>query len=113
MTVQEIRDRILASVAMLTEEEIPTGCQGQGLCFEIDGHPRYPRFQYNVEQGCMLPVMTDILELQPDDWSDLRVLEWLTRPHLDFGCAPCDALADLPREVLAAFKREIVPPTHG
>ena len=113
MNKQKIRDRILSSVTMLTEPEIPSSCAEQGLRFEIHGNAAVPAFQIDADQDRILPVMTEILNLRPHDWSDLRILEWLTRPHLNFGCAPCDALTDRPDEVLAAFRRAIVPPTHG
>ncbi len=113
MTNQKVRARILSSVTMLTEPEIPAGCLGQGLHFTSNGETEYPRFQYDMKHGQLLPVMKDILNLRPVHWSDLRILEWLTRPHLDFGCQPCDALVDQPGDVVTAFKREIEPPMHG
>jgi len=113
MIKQELQDRILSSVMMLTGPEIPSSCLVQGLRFEIDGNAAVPAFQLDAYNDRILPVMTEILHLRPVDWSDLRVLEWLTRPHLDFGCAPREVLTEQPNEVLAAFQRAIEPPRHG
>ena len=49
----------------------------------------------------------------PHGWSQFRLLNWMTRPHLDFDTALAGALADDRAAVLAAFLREVEPEVHG
>ena len=76
------------------------------LRFGIGGRAAYPLFQFDVE-GCRIyPAISKLIVLKPDEWSAFRLLHWLTRPHLDFGDAPSEFLAQ-EEDVIAAFKREI------
>ncbi|MGE4306788.1 MAG: hypothetical protein AB7E24_22475 [Novosphingobium sp.] len=83
------------------------------LRFTVDGRAAYPLFQFDVEGRRIVPGMAKLIALKPEAWSDFRLLHWLTRPHLDFGAAPAERLGAEEAEVIAAFKREIVPAEHG
>ncbi len=83
------------------------------LRFTIDGRVSYPLFQFDVEGRRVFPAMAKLIALKPEAWSDFRLLHWLTRPHLDFGTTPAEKLGAEDTEVVAAFKREIVPAEHG
>jgi hypothetical protein len=83
------------------------------LRFSIDGRVSYPLFQFDVEGRRIFPAMAKLIALKPEAWSDFRLLHWLTRPHLDFDAAPAEKLGAEDAEVIAAFKREIVPAEHG
>ena len=45
--------------------------------------------------------------------SNLRLCYWLTRAHVDFGCAPADRFEKDDAAIVAAFKRYIEPVRHG
>lgn len=83
------------------------------LCFTDDGHEVYPLFQFDVDRHGIFPVIARLIAMKPEGWSDLRLLHWLSRPHLDFGTTPAEELGTAEAKVIAAFEREIVPPVHG
>ncbi|WP_284313285.1 hypothetical protein [Labrys miyagiensis] len=83
------------------------------LRFTADGRAMYPLFQFDVEGRRIFPAVAELIALKPETWSAFRLLHWLTRPHLDFGAAPAERLGSKEVEVVAAFKREIVPAEHG
>lgn len=83
------------------------------LRFTVDGRVAYPLFQFDIEGRRIFPAIAKLIALKPETWSDFRLLHWLTRPHLDFGAAPAERLGAEEAEVVAAFKREIVPAEHG
>ncbi len=91
------------------------GLEGQQglLGFTIDGRVMYPLFQFDLEHGSIYPVVSRLIALKPRNWSTLRMVHWLLRPHLDFGVPPADYLAQEPEEVVSAFKREIELVVHG
>lgn len=124
-----LQEKILASTSMVDQ---PQACELLGLSgtnpsatmkrkeekreilrFTIDGRVSYPLFQFDVEGRRIFPAMAKLIALKPETWSDFRLLHWLTRPHLDFGTAPAEKLGVEDAEVIAAFKREIVPAEHG
>lgn len=124
-----LQEKILASTSMVDQAQ---ACELLGLSgtnpsatmkrkeekreilrFTIDGRVSYPLFQFDVEGRRIFPAMAKLIALKPETWSDFRLLHWLTRPHLDFGTAPAEKLGAEDAEVVAAFKREIVPVGHG
>lgn len=124
-----LQERILASTSMVEQAQAcellgmsatnPSATmkrkvdKGELLRFTVDGRPVYPLFQFDVEGRRVYPAMAKLLAAKPRDWSDFRLLHWLTRPHLDFDSAPADALGGDEQGVLAAFRREIEPVAHG
>ena len=124
-----LQEKILASTSMVDQAQ---ACELLGLSgtnpsatmkrkeekreilrFTLDGRVSYPLFQFDVEGRRIFPVMANLIALKPDAWSDFRLLHWLTRPHLDFGTALAEKLGAQETEVVAAFKREILPVEHG
>lgn len=124
-----LQERILATTSMVDQTE---ACQLLGLSttnpsatmkrkeekyevlrFTVDGRASYPLFQFDVEGRRVYPVVRRLIGKKPKQWSDFRLLHWLTRPHLDFESTPAEALGNKEEEVLAAFMREIEPPVHG
>lgn len=87
--------------------------KGELLRFTVNGRAVYPLFQFDVEHRSVYPAMGRLIAMKPEGWSDFRLLHWLLRPHLDFGSAPAEHLADRADDVLAAFGREIEPTLHG
>jgi hypothetical protein len=124
-----LQEKILASTSMVDQAQ---ACELLGLSganpsatmkrkeekreilrFTVDGRVSYPLFQFDVEGRRVFPAMAKLIALKPETWSDFRLLHWLTRPHLDFGTSPAEKLGAEEAEVVAAFKREIVPAEHG
>ncbi len=124
-----LQEKILASTSMVDQAQ---ACELLGLSganpsatmkrkeekreilrFTVDGRVAYPLFQFDVEGRRIFPIMAKLIALKPETWSDFRLLHWLTRPHLDFGAMPAEWLGAEEAEVVAAFKREIVPAEHG
>lgn len=83
------------------------------LRFTIDGRAAYPLFQFDVKNCCIFPAIIQLIAMKPRRWSDFRLLHWLTRPHLELGGTPGEALATDPHAIIAAFDREIEPMMHG
>ncbi|MCW2351729.1 hypothetical protein [Sphingobium sp. B12D2B] len=124
-----IQERILASTPMADQTE---ACELLGLSgsnpsatmkrkeeknellrFTVDGRAAYPLLQFDVENRRIYPALREIIARKPDDWSNFRLLHWLTREHLDFDDTPAAALAGEPEAVIAAFERAIEPEVHG
>lgn len=112
--------RIVASTPMADETQ---ACQLLGLSAQelarlqllripVADDFAYPLFQFDALSGNVYPAISRIINLAPNDWSELRILHWLTRPHVEFGGAPSDSLASTDI-VISAFVREIVTPTQG
>ncbi|ATI80594.1 hypothetical protein [Sphingobium yanoikuyae] len=124
-----IQERILASTQMADQSE---ACELLGLSgsnpsatmkrkeekngllrFTIDGRAAYPLLQFDVENRRIYPALSEIIARRPDDWSNFRLLHWLTREHLDFDDTPAAALGREAEAVIAAFERAIEPEVHG
>lgn len=124
-----LQEKILASTSMVDQAQ---ACQLLGMSatnpsatmkrkeekrellrFTVDGRAVYPLFQFDVEGRRIYPVVAKLLATKPSDWSDFRLLHWLTRPHLDFDGPPGEVLGTDDQAVLAAFEREIEPAVHG
>lgn len=89
-------------------------CEGQVMRFKILRRAKYPLFQFDVDNRRVYPAFITILDAASKHrWSNFRLLNWMTRQHLDFDMAPADALADDQEAVLAAFLREVEPEIHG
>jgi hypothetical protein len=124
-----LQERILASTPMAEQAE---ACELLGLSganpsatmkrkedrhellrFTVDGRAVYPLLQFDVEGRRIYPAMSRIIAAKPAEWSDFRLLHWLTREHLDFDDTPGAALGSDPEAVIAAFERETEPAVHG
>lgn len=124
-----LQERILASTQMAEQAE---ACELLGLSganpsatmkrkedrhellrFTLDGRAVYPLLQFDVEGRRIYPAMSHIIAAKPAEWSDFRLLHWLTREHLDFEDTPGAALGSDPESVIAAFERETEPAVHG
>lgn len=78
-----------------------------------NGRTMVPLFQFDVEKGRIFDVVSTILKLRPARISNLRLAYWMTRAHVDFGCAPADRFERNDAEIVAAFRRYIEPVRHG
>ncbi len=78
-----------------------------------NGEIRLPLFQFDTELGRVFDVVGAILKLRPARVSTLMLCHWLTRAHVDFGCAPADRFGKEDAAILAAFRRYIEPVRHG
>lgn len=78
-----------------------------------NGRIMLPLFQFDVRNGRVFDVVGAILKERPARISNLRVAYWLTRSHVDFGCAPIDQFGKDDAAILAAFWRCIEPERHG
>lgn len=82
--------------------------------FMISGRPKYPLFQFDIDNRRVHPAFVEILRAAEErKWSNFRLLNWMMRPHQDFSGTPADALADDGQAVQAAFLREIEAEVHG
>lgn len=78
-----------------------------------NGQTMVPLFQFDLVNGIVFDVVRDNLALRPARVSNLRLCYWLTRAHVDFGCAPAQRLGHDDTSVVAAFRRYIEPEHHG
>ncbi|SFW99885.1 hypothetical protein SAMN04244548_00044 [Paracoccus pantotrophus] len=78
-----------------------------------NGRTMAPLFQFDAERGQMFDVVGDILRLRPPYLSNLMLCYWLTRAHVDFGCAPVHRFGHDDTSIVAAFRRHIEPVRHG
>ncbi|WP_028710231.1 hypothetical protein [Paracoccus pantotrophus] len=124
-----IKERLLASIDLIDasqacvllriETKDPEGIiqamvrDGAIIILMRNGRTMVPLFQFDAENGRVLDVVCDILRLRPARISNLRLCYWLTRSHVDFGCAPADQFGKEDAAILAAFRRYIEPERHG
>ncbi|MGA0613338.1 hypothetical protein [Paracoccus sp. KR1-242] len=78
-----------------------------------NGETVLPLFQFNTASGTVFEVVLDLLRLRPARISNLRLCYWLTRAHVDFGCAPADRFGRDDAAILDAFRRYIEPELQG
>lgn len=78
-----------------------------------NGRTMLPLFQFDTANGRIFDVVGTILKLRPARFSNLRLAYWLTRAHVDFGCAPADRFERNDAAIVAAFRRYIEPDHHG
>jgi hypothetical protein len=78
-----------------------------------NGKTMLPLFQFDTANGAVFDVVREILGLRPDRISNLRLCYWLTRDHVDFGCAPALQFGRDNAATLDAFRRYIAPEYHG
>lgn len=84
------------------------------LRFRVRRRWLFPAFQFDPLGRRILPGLELIIEAaRAAGWSDLRLLNWLMRPHVDFDAAPAAALQTHPDDVLAALRRQIESQVHG
>lgn len=78
-----------------------------------DGKTMLPLFQFDTASGTVFDIVREILGIKPDRISNLRLCYWLTRTHIDFGCAPMHRFGRDDAAILDAFRRYIEPEWHG
>ncbi|KGJ06002.1 hypothetical protein EQ718_10315 [Paracoccus versutus] len=78
-----------------------------------NGRTMFPRFQLDLANCLVFAVVRDILRLRPACISNLRLCYWLTRAHVDFGCAPAQRFGHEDAAIVTAFRRYIEPICHG
>lgn len=78
-----------------------------------NGEIRLPLLQFDTELGRVFDVVHHSLMLRPARIRNLRLAYWMTRDHVDFGCAPADRFGKDDAEIAAAFRRYIEPVGHG
>ena len=129
LTRARLQEKILANTAMADQAQ---ACELLGLSssnasstmkrkedknevlrFTVDGRAAYPLFQFDIDERRIFPALIKLIEMKPDNWSNFRLLYWLTRPHAEFEDTPADALRSDHDAVIAAFERAIQPVEHG
>lgn len=124
-----IKERLLASIALIDasqacallriETDDPEAAMrvmardGAIIILMRNGRAMVPLFQFDTANGRIFDVVRDVLKLRPASLSTLRLCYWLTRAHVDFGCAPADRFGKEDAAILAAFRRYIEPVRHG
>ena len=78
-----------------------------------NGKAVFPRFQIDMANGRIFPVVGAILKLRPACLSNLMLCYWLTRAHVDFGCAPAQRFGHDDAAIVAAFRRYVERVRHG
>lgn len=78
-----------------------------------NGRNMLPLFQFDMANGRIFDVVGAILNLRPACVSNLRLCYWLTRGHVDFGCAPAQRFGHEDAAIVPAFRRYIGPVRHG
>ncbi|WP_104492584.1 hypothetical protein [Paracoccus denitrificans] len=115
----DLIDASQACALLCIETDDPEGamramaCDGALITLVQGGEIRLPLFQFDTENGRVFSVVRDILNLRPASLSNLRLYYWLTRAHVDFGCAPAHRFGHDDAAILAAFRRYIEPDHHG
>lgn len=77
------------------------------------GAPFYLHAQFDVAIAQAFPVVRLINMMKPLHMSSLELCHWLSRPHMDFGCAPAALFGREDAAILAAFARAIESNFHG
>lgn len=73
----------------------------------------YLRAQFDAVNARTFPVVRHINLIKPSHMSSLRFCHWLSRPHVDFECAPAALFGREDAAILAAFSRAIEGNWHG
>lgn len=117
-------DRILSSCEMANQKEAcillglstanpsstmtRVASKTEMLRFTVNGRAVFPLFQFDVDERRIQPVISKLIEMKPKNWSRIRLLHWLTRPHLDFeGVPPASEIGLRDEDIVAAYEREI------
>ena len=74
-----------------------------------NGHVAFPRFQFDPDNGRVFRVAAAILKIRPPRISHLRVVYWMMRPDIDYGCAPAEVFGQKDAAVVVAFRRRVEP----
>ncbi len=59
-----------------------------GAVIDIDGQVALSRFPFDLRVAHIFGIVTAILKMRPTRIRNLRLVYWLTRPPMDFDCAP-------------------------
>ncbi|WP_273691853.1 hypothetical protein [Ketogulonicigenium vulgare] len=78
-----------------------------------NGEIRLPLFQFDRANDKVFDAVREILRIRPARISNLGLTYWLTRAHVDFGCAPAERFGTDDAIILNAFRRYIEPVCHG
>ncbi len=126
--IRALRRQILGGVEMLEEAEVlkllgPEKAdrswaaltrQGGILRFKVAGAWKYPTFQFDRRNRRIRSSFAAIkAAARAARWSDLRLLSWLMRPHLEFKEVPAATLSSQGDAVLTAFLAEVATQFHG
>lgn len=74
---------------------------------------RLPLFQFDTANNRVFDVVRAILQVRPPHISNLRLVYWIARAHVDFGCAPAKQFGKDDVAIVAAFRRYIDAVSHG
>ena len=88
-------------------------CEGAIITLTQNGRTMAPLFQFDTANGRVFDVVRHVLKLRPSRISNLRLVYWLTRAHVDLGCAPVHRFGHEDAAILAAFRRYIEAVRHG
>lgn len=126
---KSVEDRLLASIDMIDasqacallridaddpESAMQAMVRDEAIIALVhNGRTMFPRFQFDVANGRVFDVVGAILEFRPAPISNLRLAYWMTRAHVDCGCAPADRFGKDDAAIVAAFRRYIEPVRHG
>ena len=124
-----VEDRLLAGIDMICasdacrllhiETDDPEGAmqamvqEGAVIALVQNGKTMVPLFQFDLANGRVFDVVGAILQLRPPRISNLRLVYWMTRLHIDFGGSPADCFGKDDVSIVAAFRRYIEPECHG
>lgn len=124
-----VEDRLLASIDLIDasqacvvlriETDDPESAvqamarKGAIITLAQKGRTMMPLFQFDTANGRIFDGVGAILELRHSRISNLMLCYWLTRAHVDFGCAPAQRFGQEDAAILAAFRRYIEAVRHG
>lgn len=83
------------------------------IIFVQNGRTRLPLFQFDTANNRVFDVVRAILQVRPPHISNLRLVYWMARAHVDFGCAPAEQFGKDGLAIVAAFRRYIDAVSHG
>ncbi|WP_128254785.1 hypothetical protein [Falsirhodobacter deserti] len=72
-----------------------------------NGRTRLPLFQFDTANNRVFDVVRAILQVRPPHISNLRLVYWMTRAHVDFRCAPAQRFGNDDAAIVGAFRRYI------
>lgn len=124
-----VEERLLASIDLIDaskacallriETDDPEGAmqamaRGDAIIILVqNGRTRLPLFQFDTANNRVFDAVRAILQVRPPHISNLRLVYWMTREHVDFGCAPAEQFGKDDVAIVAAFRRYIDAVSHG
>ncbi|MCJ8141057.1 hypothetical protein [Falsirhodobacter halotolerans] len=124
-----VEDRLLASIDLvdagqactllrIDADDAESAIQALALDDAIitlvqNGRNMVPLFQFDTANNRLFDVVRAILQVRPPHISNLRLVYWMTRAHVDFRCAPAQRFGKNDAAIVGAFRRYIEPESHG